>query len=84
MDISIVLPAYNEERAIKDVLLKLNNVFSEIKNKEIIVVDDASKDDTFLICDELAKVIPRLCIQTTFYCKKIELHLFIMLPLKIH
>jgi glycosyltransferase involved in cell wall biosynthesis len=42
----ILVPVYNEENTIIQVLTKLNEVCKSITNKEIIVVDDGSTDDT--------------------------------------
>lgn len=47
MKLSIIVPAYNEEKTIQVILKKLNEV--ELVNdiqKELIIVNDASKDDT--------------------------------------
>jgi glycosyltransferase involved in cell wall biosynthesis len=44
MLISIVIPIYNEEKTIKKILLKINNI-KNIK-KEIILIDDGSGDRT--------------------------------------
>lgn len=47
MDISIVIPAYNEEKRIGTTLKKVYNYFKNSGlNFEIIVVDDGSKDST--------------------------------------
>ncbi len=47
MKLSIIVPAYNEERTIRQVLLKLSEVrLINDFDKEIIVVNDASKDNT--------------------------------------
>lgn len=45
--LSIIIPAYNEEKTIQTILEKVRNVdlISEV-TKEIIVVNDCSKDDT--------------------------------------
>lgn len=53
--LSVVVPAYNEERNIVEVLKKVKEVnLSELNlKKEIIVVDDGSKDRTV----ELAKSV---------------------------
>ncbi len=42
--LSIIIPVYNEERTIREVLRKVNSVKIPNFEKEIIVVDDASKD----------------------------------------
>ena len=44
MKIVIVIPAYNEEKNIVDVL---RDIKSKVKDVKIIVVDDCSKDSTF-------------------------------------
>lgn len=46
--LSIVIPAYNEEKTILEVIKQVKKVDTESINiqKEIIVVDDGSKDDT--------------------------------------
>lgn len=47
MDLSIVIPAYNEEDRIKNTLLAIHDYLHECKlNAEIIVVDDGSTDKT--------------------------------------
>jgi len=57
-DISIVLPAYNEESIIEknvliiaDYLTKLNEKY----NWEIVIVNDGSRDETGILADKLAK-----------------------------
>jgi glycosyltransferase involved in cell wall biosynthesis len=44
--LNIIIPVFNEERTIVLVLKKLNSACKSIKNKNIIVVDDGSKDKT--------------------------------------
>ena len=47
MEISIIIPTYNEEEGIKDVLIGLNNYLGKEKlQAEIIVVNDGSTDQT--------------------------------------
>jgi len=48
--LSIVIPCYNEENNIEAIVDKV--LRSPVKNKEIIVVDDCSKDGTRKIIDE--------------------------------
>lgn len=51
--LSIIIPCYNEEN---NILLLVNKVLeSPIKNKEIIIVDDCSKDGTRKILEEQVK-----------------------------
>jgi len=42
--ISIIIPVFNEERTIKDILIKINKINN--LNKEIIIIDDCSTDLT--------------------------------------
>lgn len=51
--LSIVIPCYNEENNIVSLINKV--LESPIKNKEIIVVDDCSKDDTRKVLEESVK-----------------------------
>jgi|SRR3989338_9369567 len=52
--ISIIIPAYNEERTITEIVRRVKDAPVWLLEKEIIVVDNNSKDKTF----ELAKSIP--------------------------
>ncbi len=49
----IVMPAYNEEENIEEVVKEWNSVVEEIGNgSKLVVVDDGSKDNTYkLLCD---------------------------------
>ncbi len=65
MKLSIVLPAYNEEGSIKETINTLyTKLIEENINHEILVVNDNSKDNTFLILTELKKSIPTLVFHT--------------------
>jgi len=55
MRISIVIPAYNEEKTIFQVLNSVERVFKDIEH-ETIVVDDGSSDTTSLICESYAGI----------------------------
>jgi glycosyltransferase involved in cell wall biosynthesis len=55
--ISIIIPVYNEERAVYNTLEELKNVLKRVKNKcEIIVVNDCSKDRTAEILDKISGI----------------------------
>jgi len=58
INLSIVIPAYNEEKTIENTIYSINGY---LKNKnfnyEIIVVDDGSKDKTSLKVQEISKNI---------------------------
>lgn len=49
MKLSIIVPVFNEEKTIADVLKRLNSVIIPGVMKEIIVVDDGSTDVTALV-----------------------------------
>jgi len=61
LDVSIVLPTYNEELALPSVLEDIRKAMSETSySYEILVIDDASTDKTAEIAKELAdRVIKR-------------------------
>ena len=52
MKLSVLIPAYNEIKTIREILLKVQNVELE---KEIIIVDDYSTDGTRQFLEELVK-----------------------------
>lgn len=54
MKLAIVIPAYNEESAIKDVLLSLPKKIKGFDNIVSIVVDDGSIDNTYEIAKDYA------------------------------
>lgn len=55
MNLSIIIPAYNEEKTIGIVLDKLAKLSLGKIDKEIVVVDDGSKDNTVKIVKEKQK-----------------------------
>jgi glycosyltransferase involved in cell wall biosynthesis len=59
-DLSILIPVYNEEKTIIEVLAKLNKVCKPIKNKRIIVVDDGSTDKTHKLLEKNKKLYNKL------------------------
>jgi len=62
--LSIVVPAYNEERTIAFILQKLDKVVL-INNieKEVVIVNDCSKDNTIEAVEAFKKATPSLNIQ---------------------
>ncbi len=61
--LSVIMPAYNEEKLIKDTLVEADNFLSrQGYNYEIIVIDDGSKDGTFNILNDLQPAIKNLSI----------------------
>jgi len=55
--LSVVIPAYNEQATLLSVARR---VLKQPHVKEIIIVNDCSKDDTGKIADELARLEPRV------------------------
>lgn len=54
-EVSIIIPVYNTGKYIaKAVKSVLNQTFKDL---ELIIVDDDSTDDTYAICEELAKSV---------------------------
>jgi glycosyltransferase involved in cell wall biosynthesis len=63
--ISIVIPAYNEAVTIEKIILQVIELkFGDSKAKEIIVVDDCSKDSTEKIVKKLARKYPQIQLIT--------------------
>lgn len=58
--ISIVIPAYNEERTLNDLIQKVLGIRFEDVEKEIIIVNDGSKDNTWNIIQDLEKNNPNI------------------------
>lgn len=54
--ISIIIPAYNEEKSLADAVKTINGVVGGIfKDYELLILDDGSSDRTGAIADNLAK-----------------------------
>jgi glycosyltransferase involved in cell wall biosynthesis len=63
--LSIVIPAYNEESGIADIILRVLGVEGELATagiglQELLVIDDASRDQTAQIAEDIAQQNPRL------------------------
>ncbi len=50
MDLSIILPTYNEKNNINILIKNILEILKNLENKEVIVVDDNSPDGTYLFC----------------------------------
>jgi glycosyltransferase involved in cell wall biosynthesis len=61
MDLSIVIPAYNEEQRIAPTIERLARFLSAHPvSFELVVVDDGSRDGTVALVEKLAATIPQL------------------------
>ncbi len=60
LKISIIIPAFNEESTIIELLKKVKEVETEGFEKEIIVVDDCSSDDTLLLLERNKNLYTKL------------------------
>lgn len=59
IELSVVIPAYNEADAVATLASHVNSVLSSLdKEYEIIFVDDGSTDETFLRLSEAARALP--------------------------
>jgi len=57
MKLSIIIPAYNEERTISEIVQKVKSQGVFGMDKEIIVVDDGSTDNTLSILEKMKGII---------------------------
>ena len=61
--LSIIIPAYNEEKTISSILTKVSEVkLSGGIQKEIIIVNDSSKDQTVAVVEQFKKAHPEVNI----------------------
>ena len=61
-DLSIIIPAFNEQENLFECVNKINKCYGII-NYEIIIIDDGSFDDTWKICENLKKQYDNIVIQ---------------------
>ena len=66
--VSIVIPAYNHEKYIKETIKSLIN--QTYKNLELIVIDDGSTDSTFEKLQELKQECEERFVRVVFQKKK--------------
>jgi len=61
IDLSIILPVYNEEESLQELHSKITSALAKLdKSYEIIYVDDGSSDNSFEILSQIAKVDERV------------------------
>lgn len=66
MDISVIIPAYNEEQRIAPTLILVDAFLAKLAIRyEIIVVDDGSSDGTVALVESMRSELPRVrCVDT--------------------
>lgn len=65
MELSVVVPVYNEEECIEEVLRSIDReIVAKLDSSELIVVDDGSKDGTARVLESLTSSMPRLRVLT--------------------
>ena len=64
IDLSVVIPAFNERFRLPSTLLEMTAYLERVANRsyELIVVDDGSSDDTAEVVERLKSVCPKLSI----------------------
>jgi glycosyltransferase involved in cell wall biosynthesis len=61
MDLSVVVPVYNEETNVEPLIGEINGVLRHLgKSYEVVVVDDGSEDQTFAVLSKLHREQPTM------------------------
>ncbi|MDD4107263.1 MAG: glycosyltransferase family 2 protein [Prolixibacteraceae bacterium] len=61
MDISVVVPLYNEKESLRELVTWIKKVMVENRlSYEIILIDDGSKDNSWQVVEEMQKSIPNI------------------------
>ena len=60
MDLSIVIPVYNEEESLPELLRWIDEVCSDEYSYEVIAIDDGSRDDSWQVLQDLKIKHPAL------------------------
>ena len=63
MKISVIVPCYNEEKTITNVVERVLKSLVDM-NKQIIIVDDCSTDNTFKRMEELSALYKSIIIES--------------------
>ena len=62
MILSVIIPCYNEEKTVEELINRVSSVKIENLNFEIIAIDDCSTDSTLQILKRLKHKLPELRI----------------------
>ena len=62
MNISVIVPCFNEEKAIEQTIQELQQATSEFEQCEIIVINDGSHDGTPAVLQRLSEMTPNLMV----------------------
>jgi len=63
MDLSVVVPVYNEEENVEPLIGEINGVLRHLgKSYEVVVVDDGSEDQTFAVLSKLHREQPTMTV----------------------
>ena len=54
--ISFIIPAYNSQEHLTKCVNSITDQISTSKNYEIIIINDASRDNTLKLCNKLKKI----------------------------
>ena len=65
MILSIIIPAYNEEKTIIEILKKIKNNSSNLFKYEVIVIDDGSRDQTRKLLEDNKHLFDKLLVNET-------------------
>ena len=63
--VSIIIPAYNEEKTIIQILEKINNRSSNLFKYEVLVIDDGSTDQSRKLLENSKHLFDKLLINET-------------------
>ena len=67
MILSIIIPVYNEERTVIEVLKKIKSNSSNLFKYEIIVIDDGSTDQSKKLLEDNKHLYDKLLVNTSNY-----------------
>ena len=65
MILSIIIPAYNEEKTVIEVLKKIKNNSSNLFKREVIVIDDGSTDQSRKLLENNKHLFDKLLVNET-------------------